>query len=104
MNGIKEKSGQILTISDLKQLGKQGGATARLFSGQEVTLRANYGTIIRQAIVDGQRMEVDVMMFYPELYKQIRTLKRNHLLIARRVKIGKRKILQLTGKGYHRPN
>ncbi|WP_375708958.1 hypothetical protein PJ261_02295 [Streptococcus dysgalactiae] len=104
MNGIKENTRQILTISDLKQLGKEGGTTARLETGEEVTLKANYGTVIRQAIVDGQRMEVDVMMFYPELYKQIRTLKRNHLLIARRVKIGKRKILQLTGKGYHRPN
>lgn len=102
MNGIKEKPGQILTVNDLKKLGKEGGTTARLETGEEVTLRKNYGTIIKQAIVNGQRMEVDVMITYSELYKQIRTLKRHDLLIARRMKIGHKKLLQLTGIGYHR--
>lgn len=104
MNEIIKKANKEVTLKDLRELGKQGGATARLLSGEEVTLRATYGTLIRLAIVDGKRMEVDVPISYKDLYRQIRTLKRNHLLIARRVKIGKKKILQLTGKGYHRAN
>lgn len=102
MNEIKSKLGQVLTITDLKELGKQGGTTARLDSGEIVTLRKNYGIIIRQAIIEGQRMEVDLIIPYSELYKQIRTLKRNHILIARKIKVGNKKTLQLTGLGYHR--
>ena len=41
---------------------------------------------------------------YSKIYRDIRTIKRGDVLVARRIKQGNKLILQLTGKGYHRPN
>lgn len=82
MNEIKSQYDTEVTISDLKTL---------------------YGIIKRQAIVDGQRQVVDVVVPYADIYKKIRTISRKHLLIARKARRLGRPILILTGKGYHRP-
>ncbi|WAI92208.1 hypothetical protein MP619_06690 [Streptococcus dysgalactiae] len=101
MNGIKKTDTEV-TISDLKNLGRQGGVTARLDSGEVVTLKAKYATRTRKAIVAGQETEVEIIVYYADIYKQIRTIKRKNLVIARKVKQNNQTILQLTGKGYHR--
>ena len=45
MNKFKEEADNDVCIRDLKQLGKEGGATAYLDNGQIVKLKAKYGTI-----------------------------------------------------------
>ncbi len=40
---------------------------------------------------------------YSKIYKEIRTIKRGDVLVARRIKQGNTNRLLLTGKGYHRP-
>lgn len=102
MNGIKKTDTEV-TVSDLKTLGRQGGVTARLDSGEVVELKAKYATRKRRAIVAGQESEVEMITYYPDIYQQIRTVKRRNILIARKVKQNHTTILQLTGKGYHRP-
>lgn len=102
MDGIKKDIREV-TISDLKEMGKQGGVTARLDSGQTVTLRKDYGTIKGQVIINNKKTIGNIIVNYSDFYQQIRTLKRNHLLIARRVRHGEKTMLKLTGKGYNRP-
>ena len=104
MNGIKTQKDTEVTVSDLKNLGRQGDVTARLDSGEIIELKAKYAIRKRLAIVAGQETEAEIIVFYPEIYKQIRTVKRRNILIARKVKHNRETILQLTGKGYHRPN
>lgn len=104
MNGIKTQKDTEVTVSDLKNLGRQGDVTARLDSGEIIELKAKYAIRKRLAIVAGQETEAEIIVFYPEIYKQIRTVKRRNILIARKVNHKRETILQLTGKGYHRPN
>lgn len=103
MNEIKSQYDTEVTISDLKTLGLHGNVTAYLETGETLFLRAKYGIIKRQAIVNGRRQVVDVVVPYADIYKKIRTISRKHLLIARKARRLGRPILILTGKGYHRP-
>lgn len=103
MNGIK-KTDTEMTLSDLRRLGGQGNVTASLLTGEIVSLTQKFGTISKKAIVDGEVRMVEEIIPFSKLYRQIRTVQRNHLLIARREKFGTGSILRLTGKGYHRPN
>lgn len=93
-----------VTLSDLRELGKSGGVTARLDTGEEVTLRPKFGTIKRQAYINGDLQLVDVRVDYPAIYAQIRTIMRDRVLVARKERRGKTTVLRLTGKGYQRPN
>lgn len=91
-----------VTIRDLKKLGEQGGATALLLDGQEVRLGRQYGFIRRTGVVAGKQVDVELIESYVKIYAQIRTIKRDGVLIARRVKRDNRSILLLTGQGYRR--
>ncbi|WP_019779608.1 hypothetical protein [Streptococcus sobrinus] len=102
MNEIKKAFDTEVSISDLRQLGKSGNATARLDSGEIVDLKPKYGLRKKTALIDDQEVEVQVIDYYPKIYKHIRTIKRRNLIIARKVRRGNQFILQLTGKGYHR--
>lgn len=92
-----------VTIRDLKNLGKQGGATALLMDGKFVRLVEGFGLIRRMGIVNSEQIEVEVVESYLLLYPKIRTIKRDNIIIARRVKVGKETKLILTGQGYKRP-
>ncbi|MDR0200275.1 MAG: hypothetical protein LBI43_06840 [Streptococcaceae bacterium] len=94
---------QVLTLSDLRTIGKQGGATARLDTGEDVELLADFAAIYRHGYVEGKLQRVKVVLNYPNIYSKIRTIKRDDVLIARRTKGEKKTELLLTGKGYHRP-
>lgn len=102
MKEIKKYSTEV-TIPDLKAIGLNGNATALLLSGEMVYLKAKFATKKCLALVDGKEQEVEVIIPYSQLYREIRTIKSNNLLIARRIEQGQKTILQLTGKGYHRP-
>lgn len=93
-----------VNLKDLRELGKLGGATARLIDGQEMILEENYGLIRRTGIVLGQVKPVETIERYVNVYPSIRTIKWNNLIIARRVVRGGKSILELTGKGYKRKN
>ena len=99
MNEIKNNE---CNIKDLRILGRQGGATARLVSGEEVELTSKYALVERRGYVEGELKTVSVIHDYVDIYNQIRTIMRNHILIARRVRRGNKSVLLLTGKGYHR--
>ena len=91
-----------VNLKDLRELGKLGGATARLIDGQEMILEENYGLIRRTGIVLGKVKPVETIERYVSIYSSIRTIKWNNLIIARRVVRGGKSILELTGKGYKR--
>lgn len=97
MNGNNDN---IVTLTDLRSLEKQGGATARLENGDEVDLKPSYGIIQnKKAFVGGTIGTVGLVEDYSKIINRIRTIKRNGILIARRTK---QDVLQLTGKGYHK--
>lgn len=102
MSELKQPS-QEVTIKDLRILGRQGGATAYLVDGQEMILDAAYGLIRRQGIVFGEMQTVEIIEQYTTIYSKIRTIKRDDIVIARRVQRGNKSVLLLTGKGYKRP-
>ena len=93
-----------VNLKDLRELGKLGGATARLIDGQEMILEGNYGLIRRTGIVLGKVKPVETIERYVNVYPNIRTIKWNNLIVARRVVRGGKSILELTGKGYKRKN
>lgn len=93
-----------VNLKDLRELGKLGGATARLIDGQEMILEENYGLIRRTGIVLGKVKPVETIEQYVSVYPNIRTIKWNNLVVARRVVRGGKSILELTGKGYKRKN
>lgn len=101
MNEINHYDTEV-TISDLRNLGRSGNATARLDTGEILTLKPKFGLRKRQALIDGELVEVDIIDYYSKIYEHIRTIKRRNLIIARKVKRGNQFVLQLTGKGYHR--
>lgn len=93
-----------VNLKDLRELGKLGGATARLIDGQEMILEEDYGLIRRTGIVLGKVKPVETIEQYVRVYPNIRTIKWNNLIVARRVVRGGKSILELTGKGYKRKN
>lgn len=93
-----------VNLKDLRELGKLGGATARLIDGQEMILEENYGLIRRTGIVLGKVKTVETIERYVSVYPSIRTIKWNNLIVARRIVRGGKSILELTGKGYKRKN
>lgn len=93
-----------VTLADLRRLGNQGNATARLASGEEIKLTSKYGLIPKKGYVAGKLQIVEMVADYSKIYRDIRTIKRGDVLVARRIKQGNKSILQLTGKGYHRPS
>lgn len=105
MNSIQSQSfNSEMTISDLKTLGSQGGATARLKDGSDVELRPKFGTMQKVIYLNGKRTEALVRLEYSKLIGKIRTIKRHDVLIARRQKLNGHETLVLTGRGYHRKN
>ena len=102
MNQIKISSSEV-TLTDLRRLGREGDATARLNTGEEVKLTSKYGLIPRKGYINGKLELVEMIVEYASIYQAIRTIKRGNILVARRIKRGKKSVLQLTGKGYHRP-
>lgn len=92
-----------VTLKDLNYLGKYGGSTARLDDGTEVKLCEHYASKRTEGYVDGKLREVELRLRYKDIYKQIRTIKKGHQLVARKERSPQGYQLRLTGEGYHRP-
>ncbi|KIC78479.1 MULTISPECIES: hypothetical protein [Streptococcus anginosus group] len=102
MNKFEDLANNEVCIRDLKQLGREGGASAYLDSGEIMLLKPKYGTISRKGYVAGQPINVALKVEYRDVFSAIRTIERNGILIARRCRFGVTQILRLTGSGYHR--
>lgn len=102
MNKFEDLANNEVCIRDLKQLGREGGASAYLDSGEIMLLKPKYGTISRKGYVAGQPINVALKVEYRNVFSAIRTIERNGILIARRCRFGVTQILRLTGSGYHR--
>ena len=82
---IKSKTKtKAITVADLRKMGLHSNATAHLFDGTKVTLRKRFCTTTKKGYVDGNLIDVEVMMLYSEVFPKIRTVKRNKVLIARK--------------------
>ena len=92
-----------VTLADLRRLGNQGNATAILDNGDEIKLTSRYGLVHKKGYLAGKLETVWMIVEYSKIYKEIRTIKRGDILVARRIKQGNTNRLLLTGKGYHRP-
>ena len=94
--------GTTVRLRDLKSLGKQGGATARLEDGTDLILKPDYAVKQARGYVDGVLRDVEFHLPYKKVYDQIRTIKRDAQVIARKVKTPSGMELRLTGRGYNR--
>lgn len=90
-------------LRDLRTLGKQGGVTARLDDGSELLLMPNYALKKANGYVDGRLREVEFHLSYKSIYSQIRTIKKDSQLVARKVRSPAGFELRITGKGYRPP-
>ena len=81
-NGVK------VTLADLKRLGKLGNVTACLTDGSLVELGEHYALKESSAYINPQQGidAVKVIVLYTDLYDNIRTIKHNNELIARKGK------------------
>ena len=91
-------------LKDLKNLGKQGGATARLEDGTDLILKPDYAVKLARGYVDGILRDVEFHLSYKKVYDQIRTIKRGSHIVARKVRSPSGVELRLTGIGYQPKN
>ena len=91
-----------VNLKDLKVLWIQGGATARLEDGTDLILKPDYAVKQAKGYVDGLLRDVEFHLPYKKVYDQIRTIKRDAQVIARKVKTPLGMELRLTGRGYNR--
>ena len=91
-------------LRDLKNLGKQGGATARLEDGTDLILKPDYAVKQARGYVDGILRDVEFHLPYKKVYDQIRTIKKGSRIVARKVRSPSGVELRLTGKGYKPKN
>lgn len=94
---------KIVTLRDLNSLGSYGGSTARLDDGTEVLLCKHYASQRTKGYVNHELKDIELRLRYKDIYKQIRTIKRGHQLVARKERTPQGMQLRLTGEGYHRP-
>lgn len=102
MNEIKMIDTEV-KLSDLRRLGRQGYVTLRLNDGSTLELTPSEALKAQTGYINGEKMTVKVIHSHRDIYPAIRTIMRDGVLIARRVKFGDRTILRLTGQGYTRP-
>lgn len=93
----------IVSLRDLKTLGKYGGYTARLDDGREVKLTEHYASQAIKGYVNHVLSDVELRLPYKSIYSDIRTIKKDHQLVARKERTPQGMQLRLTGNGYHRP-
>ena len=96
MNEIK-----VVRLKDLKHLGREGDAAARLEDGTDLILKPHYAIKQAKGYVDGVIRDVEFHVRYQSIYDDIRTIKKDGHLVARKVRTPTGFELHLTGKGYH---
>lgn len=102
-NLLKVSDKPILTLSDLRLLGRQGEAIAYLDDGRQAIIKPKFAVVQQKRAVNGKIIVIgeDILRFH-EMYSAIISIKRKHFIIAERIKRSGENVLALTGKGYHR--
>lgn len=93
----------IMTLSDLRRLGRQGGALLILDDGRKAQIRPRYVLTISRQWQSGHWNYQEEILRFHVIYPAIRLVKRKHLIIAEKIKRNGEDLLVLTGVGYHRP-
>ncbi|MFS5167653.1 hypothetical protein V2S78_05250 [Streptococcus agalactiae] len=88
----------VMTLSDLRRLGCQGGAVLILEDGRQAQIRPRYASM-----QSGQLNSQENILSFHVIYSAITAVKRKHLVVAERIKRNGKNQLVLTGIGYHRP-
>ena len=104
MAPINPTDNVILTLSDLRRLGRQGGATLILDDGRQAIVKAKFALIVHKKWQEGHLVEEKEVVSFHTIYPAIMLVKRKHFVIARRVRRKKQQSRTLTGQGYHRPS
>ncbi|MBE3600771.1 hypothetical protein [Streptococcus agalactiae] len=94
----------IMTLSDLRRLGRQGGANLILDDGRQAVIRPRFAAEKKRQWKNGQWSNQEEILSFHEIYPAIAIVKRKHLIIAEKIKRNGKSLLVLTGVGYHRPN
>lgn len=94
----------IMTLSDLRRLGRQGGAVLILDDGRQADISPHYAVTRTRQWQGGHWNKQEEILRFHVIYPAILTVKRKHLIIAEKVNRGGEKLLILTGVGYHRPS
>lgn len=90
-----------VTLRDLEILGNYDDSTARLDDGTEVLLHKHYASKRTRDYVNQELKDVELRLRYKDIYKQIRTIKRDHQLFNRKERPPQGMQLRLTSHGYH---
>ncbi|HFR5317310.1 TPA: hypothetical protein ACHW0W_000689 [Streptococcus equi subsp. zooepidemicus] len=93
-----------MTLSDLRRLGRQGGAVLILEDGRHAQIRPRYASIKSHRRQDSRLNSQESILSFHVVYSAITAVKRKHLVIAERIKRNGKNQLVLTGIGYHRSN
>lgn len=102
-NLVKIFDRPVMTLSDLRLLGRQGEAILHLADGRQAIIRPKYAVVQHKRMVNGdlQVVREEVLRFH-DIYSDIITVKRKHFIIAERIQRNGEMLLVLTGMGYHR--
>lgn len=93
----------IMRLSDLRCLGRQGGAILTLDDGRQAMIKPLFAVVIRPSKhPQHQSFNNQKILRFHDIYQAITIVKRKHLIIARRVRRPHGTKLVLTGIGYHR--
>lgn len=92
----------LLRLSDLRQLGREGGVILYLLDGRVAKCRPKFAVVQKRERKNGQNVTVEEIVSYASIYQTITLIKRNNLIIARKINRGNDSLLRLSGVGFHR--
>lgn len=92
----------LLRLSDLRQLGREGGVMLYLHDGTVAKCRPKFATVTKRQRQNGQIVNVEEIVSYASVYQAITCVKRNNLIIARKISHEDQSLLRLSGVGFHR--
>ena len=100
---VKHYGSARVTLSDLRRLGRQGGAILYLEDGRQAVVKATFAVEAVRQLVNGRVEEVKKIHAFYELLPKTIAIRRDHTLIAERIHYQGQPLLRLTGRGYRRP-
>ena len=92
----------LLRLSDLRQLGLEGGVMLYLQDGTVAKCRPKFAAIQKKERKNGRLVNVEEIVPFATIFQAISVVKRNNLVIARKFVQNNQSFLRLSGVGYHR--
>ena len=97
-----EMNDTLLRLSDLRQLGLEGGVMLYLQDGTVAKCRPKFAAIQKKERKNGRLVNVEEIVPFATIFQAISVVKRNNLVIARKFVQNNQSFLRLSGVGYHR--